>query len=403
LILLKRVFKAFQYREFRLLWIGACTSSIGTWMQSVAQSWLVLQISGSAFLLGLDSFLGQIPIFLFSLLGGVIADRVDRRKLLVGSQVIQLTCAFLLASLFAFSKVHVWEILSLSFVVGFAQAFGGPAYQALIPTLVEPKDLPNAIAMNSIQFNLARIIGPMLGGIALTSLGAAWCFSLNGFSFIAVIISLLLLSVRPMASKQGTSLLSSMKEGLGFIRNQPAMGPLIILAFIMTFLGMPLIVFTPVVVRDVFHLGPTIYTYLLCTSGAGAVVGALLVAAFGNIENKGQVTLTALTMLGGLIAAFGLSRSLVLTFIMMFLAGVALIAVFAMISSLVQLIAPDEMRGRVMSVYNVAFRGGMPIGALISGALIPLLTVQIVLAINGVLLVCLGLYFLFVQKQVARL
>jgi predicted MFS family arabinose efflux permease len=194
-----------------------------------------------------------------------------------------------------------------------------------------------------------------------------------------------------------------MKEGLGFIRNQPAMGPLIILAFIMTFLGMPLIVFTPVVVRDVFHLGPTIYTYLLCTSGAGAVVGALLVAAFGNIENKGQVTLTALTMLGGLIAAFGLSRSLVLTFIMMFLAGVALIAVFAMISSLVQLIAPDEMRGRVMSVYNVAFRGGMPIGALISGALIPLLTVQIVLAINGVLLVCLGLYFLFVQKQVARL
>jgi MFS family permease len=401
--LLKRVFKAFQYREFRLLWIGACTSSIGTWMQSVAQSWLVLQISGSAFLLGLDSFLGQIPIFLFSLLGGVIADRVDRRKLLVGSQVIQMTCAFLLASLFAFSEVHVWEILSLSFVVGFAQAFGGPAYQALIPTLVEPKDLPNAIAMNSIQFNLARIIGPMLGGIALTSLGAAWCFSLNGFSFVAVIISLLLLSVRPMPSKQGTSLLSSMKEGIRFIRNQPAMGPLIILAFIMTFLGMPLIVFTPVVVRDVFHLGPTIYTYLLCTSGAGAVVGALLVAAFGHIENKGQVTLMALTILGGLIAAFGLSRSLVLTFIMMFLAGTALIAVFAMISSLVQLIAPDEMRGRVMSVYNVAFRGGMPIGALISGALIPLLTVQIVLAINGVLLVCLGLYFLFVQKQVARL
>ena len=179
--MLNRVFKAFEYREFRLLWIGACTSSIGTWMQSVAQSWLVLQISNSPFLLGLDSFLGQIPIFLFSLLGGVIADRFDRRKLLIGSQIVQMSCAFLLASLFAFSQVVVWEILALSFVVGLAQAFGGPAYQALIPTLVEPKDLPNAIALNSIQFNLARVIGPMLGGLALTSLGAAWCFSLNGF------------------------------------------------------------------------------------------------------------------------------------------------------------------------------------------------------------------------------
>ncbi len=401
--MLKRVFKAFQYREFRLLWIGACTSSIGTWMQTVAQSWLVLQISNSAFLLGLDSFLGQIPIFLFSLLGGVIADRADRRMLLVGSQVVQMSCAFFLAALFAFSKVEVWEILSLSFIVGLAQAFGGPAYQALIPTLVEPKDLPNAIAMNSIQFNLARIIGPMLGGLALTSLGAAWCFSLNGVSFIAVIISLLLLQMRPTPAKSGASLMTSMKEGIAFIRTQPQMEPLIVLAFLMTLLGMPLIVFTPVVVRDVFHMGPTVYTYLLCTSGAGAVVGALLVAAFGTIENKGQVTLMTLTVLGGLIAAFGVSRSLALSYILMFLAGVALIAVFAMISSLVQLNAPDAMRGRVMSVYNVAFRGGMPIGSLICGTLIPIFKVPVVLAVNGVLLSCLGLYFLFVQRRVARL
>ncbi|MEO8130203.1 MAG: MFS transporter, partial [Bryobacteraceae bacterium] len=255
--MLNRVFKAFQYREFRLLWIGACTSSIGTWMQSVAQSWLVLQISNSPFLLGLDSFLGQIPIFLFSLLGGVIADRFDRRKLLIGSQLVQMSCAFFLASLFAFSTVQVWEILSLSFVVGLAQAFGGPAYQALIPTLVEPKDLPNAIALNSIQFNLARVIGPMLGGLALTGLGAAWCFSLNGFSFVAVIISLLLLQIRPIMAKQGVSLLSSMKEGIKFIRGKEEMLPLIVLAFLMTFLGVPLIVFLPVVARDIFHQGPS--------------------------------------------------------------------------------------------------------------------------------------------------
>ncbi len=145
-------------------------------MQVVAQSWLVLQLSGSAFLLGLDSFLGQIPIFLFSLVGGVVADRMDRRKLLVGSQVVQMTCAFTLASLFAFYHVHVWNILTLSFIVGLAQSFGGPAYQALIPTLVEPVDLPNAIALNSIQFNLARVIGPMLGGIALTQIRSGLVF-----------------------------------------------------------------------------------------------------------------------------------------------------------------------------------------------------------------------------------
>ena len=191
-----RVFKAFRHRDFRLLWFGACTSSIGTWMQKLAQSWLVLQISNNPFLLGLDAFLGEIPIFLFSLVGGVVADRQSRKRMLVMSQVIQMSCAFLLASLFALGVVQVWHILCLSFVVGLAQAFGGPAYQALIPTLIDKEDLPNAIALNSIQFNLARIIGPVLGGLALTELGATWCFGLNGVSFIAVIISLLILKPR---------------------------------------------------------------------------------------------------------------------------------------------------------------------------------------------------------------
>jgi predicted MFS family arabinose efflux permease len=243
----------------------------------------------------------------------------------------------------------------------------------------------------------------MLGGLALTSLGAAWCFSLNGFSFVAVIISLLLLQMRPILAKPGASLLSSMKEGIAFIRGKKEMVPLIVLAFLMTFLGVPLIVFLPVVARDIFHMGASTYTLLLCTSGAGSVAGALMVAAFGHIPNKGQATLMTLVVLGALITAFALSRSLILTCILLFLAGAALIAVFSMISSLVQLIAPDEMRGRVMSVYNVAFRGGMPIGALITGALVPIFTVPVVLAVNGVLLSCLGLYFLLIQRQVARL
>jgi predicted MFS family arabinose efflux permease len=400
---LRRVFKAFEYRDFRLLWFGACTSSVGTWMQSVAQNWLVLELTNSPFLLGLDSFLGQIPIFLFSLIGGVVADRADRRKLLVGSQIVQMSCAFLLASLFALSSVKVWHILSLSFVVGLAQAFGGPAYQALIPTLVAPKDLSNAIALNSIQFNLARVIGPMLGGIALTSLGAAWCFTFNGISFIAVIISLLLLPVRPLAAKTGASVLTSIKEGLNFIDRQDGMSPLIAIAFLMTMLGVPLMVFLPVVVRDVFHMGARIFTLLLCISGAGAVVGALAVAALGHIHHKGRVALITLISLGVLMCAFGLSRSLPLSCLLLFVASAALVAVFAMISSLVQLIAPDEMRGRVMSVYNVAFRGGMPIGSLISGQLIGSSSVGAVLAVNGMALAILGLYFLLAERRVARL
>ena len=401
--MLKRVFKAFEYRDFRLLWFGACTSSVGTWMQTVAQNWLVLEITDSPFLLGLDSFLGQIPIFLFSLIGGVVADRSDRRKLLVGSQLVQMSCAFLLATLFALSTVHVWHILSLSFVVGLAQAFGGPAYQALIPTLVAPKDLSNAIALNSIQFNLARVIGPMLGGLALTSLGPAWCFTFNGISFIAVIISLLLLPVPSIAAKTGASVLTSIKEGINFIDKQAGMSPLIVIAFLMTMLGIPLMVFLPVVVKDVFHMGPKIFTLLLCVSGGGAVVGALTVAAFGHIQRKGQTALLTLLLLGFVMAGFGLSRSLLLSCILLFVASAALVGVFAMISSLVQLITPDAMRGRVMSVYNVAFRGGMPIGSLISGEFIGSSSVGTVLVINGIGLSLLGLYFLLVQRRVAHL
>jgi MFS family permease len=193
-----RTFKAFQYRDFRLMWIGACTSSIGTWMQIVAQGWLIYRLSHSAFLLALDQFLGGIPIFLLSLLGGVIADRMERRRILLGSQYIQLASAATLTILVATNTVQVWHILSLSLVSGFAQAFGGPAYQALIPTLVDREDMPNAIALNSIQFNVALAVGPALGGLTLARLGESWCFGLNTISFIAPVIALTMITSRFM-------------------------------------------------------------------------------------------------------------------------------------------------------------------------------------------------------------
>jgi predicted MFS family arabinose efflux permease len=372
-------------------------------MQVVAQQWLILDLSKSPFLLGLDAFLGSIPIVLFSLVGGVVADRMDRRRLLLGSQYTQLASAFLLAFLIHENVVRIWHILLLSFVSGTAQAFGGPAYNALVPSLVEPEDLPNAIALQSIQFNLARIIGPVLGGIAFTKLGYAWCFSLNGMSFIAVIISLLKLKVNFMPGKSALSVIDSMKQGFGFIRNQGAMVALIGLAFSMTSLGIPLLTFLPVIAKDVFHAGPSTFTNLLSVSGAGAVAGALVVATLGNIGNKGRVALTMLTFLGVAMTGFALSRSIWLSYFLLFAAGMALIAVFAMIQSLVQLITGNEMRGRVMSVYNVAFRGGMPIGNLVTGWLVPRFTAPIVLAVYGVMLFGLGMYFLLVQRRVAEL
>jgi predicted MFS family arabinose efflux permease len=400
--LLSRLFKGFAYRDFRIMWFGACTSSIGTLMQTFAQAWLVLQLSGSSFLLGLDSFLGSIPIVLFSLVGGVFADRTERQKLLLGSQFVQMACAFLLAGLFATGVVRIWQILTLSFIVGTAQSFGGPAYSALIPTLVKAEDLPNAIALNSIQFNVARVLGPMVGGVALV-LGASWCFSLNGISFIAVIISLLIIHPHFVPTKSRESVLTSMQEGIHFIRQQSAMEALIVLAFSMTLLAFPLIVFLPVFAKDVFHGGPNLYTILLVCSGIGSICGALMVAGAGKYKHMGRSVLLMLMALGVFISAFALSHWLVLSCILIFFSGAMLLAVFTSIGSLVQMIAPDNMRGRVLSVYNVAFRGGMPVGSLVVGALVKEFSAPVVLTWNGILLTLLGLYFLFVQRKVATL
>lgn len=401
--MLRRTFKAFESREFRTMWIGACTSSIGTWMQMVAQSWLVYEISGSSRLLGLDAFLGQIPIMLLSLVGGVVADRVERRYILIASQLVQMSCAFTLTALVALGMVQVWHILTLSFVVGLAQAFGGPAYQALIPTLVKSEDLPNAIALNSIQFNLARVIGPVLGGLALAKLGAAWCFGLNGLSFIAVIITLLIVRspYKPQAVKE--SMIESMKQGIRFIRRQESMVALIGLAFLLTALGVPTMTFLPVFVKSVFAKGPETYTLLLSVSGAGSVLGALLVATFGHSRHKGLILLVNICLLGIFAALFSQSTTVWLSCVFLFLGSMALISAFALISSLVQLIATDQMRGRVMSVYNVAFRGGMPIGNYASGEMIERITAPPVIAANGVLLVLTACYFYLVHKKVAKL
>jgi predicted MFS family arabinose efflux permease len=385
------------------MWLGACTSSIGTWMQMLAQSWLVYQLSNSSLYLGLDAFFGQIPIFLLSLFGGVFADRKSRRSLLIISQAIQLSCAFILAALVGLHVVKVWHIWCLSFTVGVAQSFGGPAYSALIPTLVDKEDLQNAIALNSIQFNLARVVGPALGGVALVKLGASWCFLLNGFSFLAVIASLLSIRPRFIPVKTEQSVIKSMREGIDFLLKRQGMRSLVLLAFLATLLSYPLITFLPVMARDVFHGGPNIFTLFLCLSGAGSVTGALLVAASTRQAGQARRSLLVMLVLGLLMAIFGLSKVISLSAVVVFAAGAALMVVFALNSSLVQLYVTDEMRGRVMSVYNVAFRGGMPLGSLFSGLLIKQASAPAIMTANGVLVVLLAVYFLLSGRKVLRL
>ena len=395
---LNRTFKAFTYPDFRLMWAGAFTSSVGTWMQEVAQNWLILTMTGSAFWLGLDAFLGDAPFLLFSLLGGVFADRIDRRRILLGSQFIQLSSAFLLAGLILTNSVQIWIILTLSFVVGLAQSFGGPAYQALVPTLVEKEDLQNAVAMNAIQFNLARVIGPVLAGIAFYKLGAAACFGLNGLSFLAPVAALLLLKRGGHASvPKPESVLQSLKAGLKAVGEGPLRG-VVGLGFAGSFCSLPLLTFLPVFAKDVFHRDAKGYSVLLALFGVGAVLGAIAVGGIGQVRRKGVVAVAMQMTFGALMIGFALSRVPILSYVLLFFAGACMMVIFAMYMTLVQQNVADGMRGRVVSVYSLAFRGAMPLGNLSAAIAVKFVPVPVVLVFNGAVLLTMGAIVLSRRK-----
>ena len=377
--------------------MGALTSSIGTWMQKVAQAWLIVTLTGgsSAFYLGLDSFAGEVPILLFTLIGGVVADRRDRRHMMLTSQIVQMTVAFVLAALVVTGLIKVWMVVTLSFISGCGQAFGGPAYQSLIPTLVGKEHLPNAVALNSIQFNLARVIGPIVAGVALASFGMVACFGLNGVSFLFVIAAILALRdvhVPPMATE---SMVEQMKGGLRYVRHSYNLKAVMLLGFTGAFLGLPLLTFLPVIVKDVFQQDVGFYSRLMTFSGAGAVTGALVVAYIGKHRHIGRLMLIFLGLFGTAMAAFSLSRTPALSAVILFVAGSLLVMCFSLTTSLAQLLAPAELRGRVVSIYMLAFRGGSPLGGLASGWLVTQVgSAPKVLMVNGITLTIVALFFL---------
>jgi MFS family permease len=401
---LSRMAAALTYRDFRVLWCGAFLSTIGTWMQKVAQNWLVLTITGSsAFFLGLDSFLGELPILLLTVVGGVFADRHDRRQLLLASQYIQMGAAFTLAALVYWDVVHIWHVLALSVVTGLAQAFGGPAYQSLLPSLVSKDHVPNAIAFNSIQFNLARVIGPLFAGAALAAFGMVACFGLNGLSFLAVIAAILSLRVRHIPSAATTRMREEFHSGFAYVRSHPALLGLAVLGFAGTFLGNPLLTFLPLFAQNVLRGDVTQYTHLMSSAGAGAVAGALVVAWRGRSPHMGRNVLFIQIVFGALMVLFAMTRYFWLNAMLLFAAGACMVMVFATLSSLVQLNAPNEMRGRVMSLYMVAFRGGMPLGSLVAGWLATLTSATTVLTLNGLLLSAVATGFLLKNRQLREL
>jgi predicted MFS family arabinose efflux permease len=308
-----------------------------------------------------------------------------------------------LALLMFLNVVQIWHILALSFVTGCAQSFGGPAYQSLIPSLVDKKDLPNAVALNSIQFNVARVLGPLAFGLALAAF-RQWgysepqamnaCFLLNSLSFLVVINTLMMLRVKHIPPAKGGRMAEELRSGLSYVKHHGSLAALIVLAAATTFLGFALLTFLPIFAEKIFHEGADTYSHLMAFSGAGSIVGALIVAWLGKFPKMGWTALLVQAAYGVLIIAFAVSRVLWVSDILLFCTGAALMVVFSTVTSLVQLIAPNEMRGRVMSIYMLAFRGGMPLGSLVSGYLATFLGAPMVIGINGALLVLVAAYFL---------
>jgi len=389
---IQRIAGALTHHDFRLVWFAALGSTIGTWMQKFAQSLLVYQLTASTFYLGLDEFLSQLPILMLMLIGGVIADRYDRRRLLTWSQYAQAFSAFALAALVFWDYVTIWHVFALSFVSGCAQAFGGPAYQSLIPSLVPRRELPNAIALNSTQFNLSRVLGPMGGTAVLLWLGMAACFFLNGLSFFFVVIALALIrTTPPVPSGERRAIVDELKSGLDYVRHQRLILTLTVLVTIGTFLAMPLITMLPAfahtVLADAGGTPETRLSFLMACQGLGAITGALLIGTIGRFRHMGRTLLGVQALMGLLIALFALSRTPALSYLLIFFCGIAFMALFSMSFSIVQLSVPEHLRGRVVSIYMVAARGGGPLGALAAGYVADLYSAPAAIVTNGVLLV----------------
>ncbi len=406
------MFRALSHRNYRIFWIGAFLSNSGTWMQAVAQGWLVLELTNSALWLGIDGFMATVPGFFLTLLGGVFADLVDRRRLLLYTQVVAGVAAIALATLVWTRHVAVWMVLAFSFVTGCCMALASPSYLAMTFDLVGREDLANAVALNSSQYQLSRVVGPLLAGLGLKFFGLAGCFYLNGLSFAAVVISLRMVranqsprevaatSVKAHSIKDGRALWRDLLDGFRYVRKRPRVFSLLLLSAVMSLFGAPYITMIPIFARDVFELGASGLAWMMGVAGAGAFVGALLIAYLGDFKRKGWSVLGGGFGFGVFLIAFAQATHLAWSLIFLFGVGFAVITSVAVTNTLLQQLVTDEMRGRVMSMFILSFIGAMPLGNLLAGAVSHRYNAPFALTAGGV---CIIVYVIFVAFANPRL
>jgi MFS family permease len=399
------MFRALSHRNYRVFWIGAFLSNVGTWMQAVAQGWLMLQLTNSALWLGIDGFMATAPGFFLTLAGGVFADLVDRRRLLLYTQVVAGLAAVALATLVWTNHVNKWMILGFSFVTGCCMALAGPSYQAMTFDLVGREDLANAVALNSSQFQLSRVIGPVFAGLGFKFFSVAGCFYLNGLSFLAVILALRMVHFKETVKyghsvKDRGALWRDLIDGFRYVRNRPRVSALLLLSAVTSLFGAPYITMIPVFARDIFHLGATGLAWMMGVAGAGAFFGALFLAYLGDFKRKGWSVLGGAFGFGVFLIAFAQATHLVWSLIFLFGVGFTVVTSVAVTNTLLQQLVTDEMRGRVMSMFILSFIGAMPIGNLLAGTVAHKYGAPFALAGGGV---CIIIYVTIVTLRNERL
>ncbi len=376
-------FRALRYRNYRLIWIGFFLSNIGTWMQTVAQGWLVRELTASTALIGFVSFASSFPQIAFSLFGGVYADLFNRRKLLIVTQGVLMFNAAALGALVLLRDRNLWgglslgAVIAITFVSGASSTLAAPAFQALMLDLVRREDLPSAVALNSAQFNLSRIIGPTIGGLLFGAIGIAGCYFLNSASFLAVIAALWLLRLPPWRAPDGRNarqMWRQMVAGVRYVRRRPRVQALLGVAAVVSVCGAPFLIFLPVFARDVLDREAGGLARLWAAMGVGALLSALAMAySLSHSRRRGRLLLVANVFFGLAVAAFALSRDFALSCLFIALAGAGMVSITTTVNTLLQTLVQDEMRGRVMSMYALAFLGLPPVGSLLIGSLADLI------------------------------
>ena len=377
--------RALRHRNFQLFFSGQLISLIGTWMQSVAQSWLVYRLTGSALLLGSVGFASQIPVFLFAPLGGIAADRVNRRHIVIATQVAAMLLALILAAVTLTHTIdhHVWLIFVLAALLGVVNAFDIPGRQSFLVEMVGREDLMNAIALNSSMFNGARVIGPAIAGILVVKIGEGWCFFANAVSYVAVIIGLLMMRVQSRLRASQASPFEHMMEGFRFVNETAPIRALLLLLGIVSLVGMPYVVLMPIFADQILHGGARGLGILMGATGVGALFGALTLAFREGVKGLGRWVAWCSAGFGASLVVFALSHNFWVSVILLLPVGYTIMLQMACSNTLIQVMVPDALRGRVMAVYSMMFMGMAPIGALLGGVLADRLGAQTTVAIGG--------------------